>query len=228
VQTWTFSASSFDPYEVFQGTGPQVLNGSLTVTGGVQGVETHPDALLDFSPPANAFQASVDVISNTPGTALGFTSSSVLNNNFATSGQIWMVYKNPLGQGQPATWELHTNGTAGPSASGTIIAPGYNHLAISYDPATHRVVGSINGVPTAALSYTPIGIRYVGVEGGTNGRGTVDDFIVQAGAIAPAAPRVGKPGIAPTSDVALSTFSTTSISSDVLGSPSLGTDSLLL
>ena len=93
------------------------------------------------------------------------SNSSTLYDNFETFGQVWMVLHSGLGQGQIGTWELHTNGLTGPSASGTVLLEGYNPLAISYDPASQTVQGSINGVLTPALSYTPTGITDVGFEG---------------------------------------------------------------
>jgi hypothetical protein len=71
---------------------------------------------------------------------------------------------------------------------GTIIAAGYNPPAISYDPVTQSVVGSIYEVPTPALHYAATGIKYVGIECASfsSGIGTVDDFMVQAGSITPA------------------------------------------
>jgi hypothetical protein len=63
-------------------------------------------------------------------------------------------------------------------------------LTVSYDPATHTIVGSINGVPTAAINYTANGIKYVGIEGSTSNRSNLDHFIVQTGSVAPAAPVV--------------------------------------
>ncbi len=79
-----------------------------------------------------------------------------------------------------ATWELHTNGLAGPSASGTMILAGYNHVAVSYDPTAGKVAASIEGVPVASLDYIVSGVQYAGFQG----NGIVNDFLVQAGAIA--------------------------------------------
>ena len=194
VPTWGFSVSSPDPYETygfpsFNGFGgsPEPTpadNGtmSLVVFPGDQNPPGKTDELLDFSPPAGAFQASLDVVGGGTTTAIGFTSTTAtLYDNFETFGQVWMVLHGGAGQGGVGTWELHTNGLAGPSVSGTTLLGGFNPLAISYDPATHTVRGSINGVPTATISYTAAGISAVGFEG----QWTVNNFIVQTGAILP-------------------------------------------
>jgi hypothetical protein len=182
VDTWGFSVSSADPYEQY-GTPSEPTpadNGTMTLIGSlpIQGA----DELLDFVPPGGAFQMSLDVVSGGLTTAIGFTSSStVVNNNFPAFGQLWMVLHGGGGQGGIGTWELHTNGLSGPSVSGTTVLGGYNPLAISYDPATHTVRGSINGVLTPPISYTAAGITAVGFEG----MWTVNNFIVRTGSLEP-------------------------------------------
>jgi hypothetical protein len=57
------------------------------------------------------------------------------------------------------------NGLVGPSTSGTVVLQNYNRIAVSYDPDAGTVVGSINGVATAALPYAVSGVRYVGFQG---------------------------------------------------------------
>jgi hypothetical protein len=183
VPTWGFSVSSPDPFEQY-GTPSEPTpqdNGTMSLVGD-QTPLGKTDELIDFSPPAGAFQMSLDVVGGGPTTAIGFTSSMTsLYDNFETFGQVWMVLHGGQGQGGVGTWELHTNGLSGPSLSGTTILQGFNPLGISYDPTTHTVRGSVNGVPTAALSYTATGTSGVGFEGNW----TVNNFIVQTGAIQP-------------------------------------------
>jgi hypothetical protein len=179
VRTWGFSASSADPYEPFSPSEPNasnnVDNGSVTVTGGT-GADTRPDCLLSFTPPATAFRVSLDAVSGADGVAIGFTTTtSVLNTNLATFGQVWLAL-GPGGQGTTTSWTLHTGGLSGPSVSGTTLLQGYNPLVLTYDPVSHTVSGSVNGVPTPSLSYIASGISYVGFEGS----GTVDDFRVES------------------------------------------------
>jgi hypothetical protein len=80
VPTWGFSVSSADPFEQY-GTPSEPTpadNGtvSLVVFPGDINPPGKTDALLDFTPPAGAFQMSLDVVGGGPTTAIGFTSSS--------------------------------------------------------------------------------------------------------------------------------------------------------
>ncbi len=148
-------------------------------------IESNNAALVPFVQPPGPVTASISAIAGWYTTAIGFTPSGALVGNFETSGAAWLVVRMPRttpgGQGSVATWELHTNGLLGPSTSGSFVLQGYNHLAVSYDPVAGTVVGSINGVPTAALPYTVTGVQYVGFQG----NGVFNDFLVTAGAIAP-------------------------------------------
>jgi hypothetical protein len=65
--------------------------------------------------------------------------------------------------------------------SGTVVLQNYNEIAVSYDPATGMVVGSVQGIPTAAIPFAVTGVKYVGFQG----NGIVNDFLVEAAAIAP-------------------------------------------
>jgi hypothetical protein len=204
VPTWGFSVSSPDPYEQY-GTPSEPTpadNGtmSLVVFPGDKNPPGKTDALLDFTPPTGAFQESLDVVGGGPTTAIGFTSSSsTLYDNFETFGQIWMVLHGGLGQGQIGTWELHTNGLSGPSVSGTTVLQGFNPIAIGYDPATHTVRGSVNGVLTPAISYNATGITGVGFEGVW----TVNNFQVQSGVVRVLAGDANFDGIVNSQDIAL-------------------------
>lgn len=80
------------------------------------------------------------------------------------------------GQGTITTWTLRTAGLSGPSVSGTTLLQGYNPLVLTYDPLSHTVSASVNGVPTTTLPYIASGITYVGFEGS----GTVDDFRMES------------------------------------------------
>ncbi len=183
TETWGFSVSSPDPYEKYGGTSEPTPgdNGTMSL---ISFPSAGTDALLDFTPPASPYQMSLDVIGGGVTTAIGFTSSvTTLNDNFSSFGQIWMVLHGGSGQGGAGTWELHTNGLTGPSVSGTTPLQGYNPMVLSYDPASHTVRGSVNGVLTPAINYTASGILGVGFEGVW----TVNNFIVQTGGL----PRMG-------------------------------------
>jgi len=184
IPTWGFSVTSPDPFEQY-GTVSEPTpsdNGtmSLVVFPGDQNPPGKTDALINFSAPAGAYQISLDVVSGGKTTAIGFTSSTtILYDNFQTFGQIWMVLHGAAGQGGIGTWELHTGGLSGPSVSGTTLLGGFNPLAISYDPATHAVQGSVNGILTPSINYTPSGITAAGFEGVW----TVNNFVVQTGTV---------------------------------------------
>jgi hypothetical protein len=172
---WSFSSSSVDPTEAASATEP-AFNGSVTALGG-----TNVDALLPFTPPAGAYQVSADFVAGGAGLAIGLSSSrAILNNNFATYGQVWLSLGGG-GQGNGATWTLHTAG--GATLSGTALLQAYNPVVLIYDPAAHVVRGLVNGVPTGDLTYAATGISAVGFEGA----GTVDNFLVETAqaAVAP-------------------------------------------
>jgi uncharacterized repeat protein (TIGR01451 family) len=185
MPTWAFASSSLDPATVEP-------VGSLDGPGqnGVLCSNTNPTiasnnaSLLPFVQPAGPVTLSTSIVSGWYTTAIGFTSSGALADNFETSGLAWFVIRMPTttpgGQGSTATWELHTNGLAGPSASGTMVLGGFNHVAVSYDPTAGKVAASIEGVPVASLDYVVSGVQYAGFQG----NGIVNDFLVQAGAIA--------------------------------------------
>ena len=185
MPTWGFASASLDPTVVepagsLDGPGQ---NGVL-VSNTNPTIESNNASLLPFVQPQGAVTLSTSIVSGWYTTAIGFTSSGALADNFETSGQAWFVIRMPRttpgGQGSVATWELHTNGFNGPSASGTMVLGGYNHVAVSYDPTAGKVTASIEGVPVASVDYVVSGVTYVGFQG----NGIVNDFLVQAGAIA--------------------------------------------
>jgi uncharacterized repeat protein (TIGR01451 family) len=185
MPSWGFATSSLDPATVepagsLDGPGQ---NGVL-VSNTIPSVESNNASLLPFIQPAGPVTLSASILSGWYTTAIGFTSSGALADNFETSGLAWFVIRMPTttpgGQGSSATWELHTNGLTGPSSSGTMILGGFNHVAVSYDPTAGKVAASIEGVPVASLDYVVSDVRYAGFQG----NGIVNDFLVQAGAIA--------------------------------------------
>ncbi|MCX6929848.1 MAG: MBG domain-containing protein, partial [Verrucomicrobia bacterium] len=172
VKTWALSFSSPDPFEPPSLLGTAGLNGSATFQ---DVVNAGADALLPFSPPATAYQVSLDPVSGSAGIAIGFSSSqSVLTNNFASFGEVWLSLGGGS-QGASVPWTLHTHGTTGPSVSGFTTLQGFNPVVVTYDPVNHTVRGTVNGVPTPSIAYTAAAIHAVGFEGS----GTVDNFVVQ-------------------------------------------------
>lgn len=185
LPSWSWANGGVDPAVIEP---PGSLDnsglGGVVVSNSIPSVESNNAALLPFVQPAGPVTVKASIWAGWYTTAIGFSSSSAMVSNFETSGLAWFVVRMPRttpgGQGSTATWELHTNGIAGPSASGTMVLAGFNHLAISYDPAAGKVVASIEGVTVASVDYVVSGVQYVGFQG----NGVLNDFRVQAGAIA--------------------------------------------
>jgi PEP-CTERM motif-containing protein len=189
--TWSFDGSPPDPFEQYGSVSQPTPeeNGGLALV--VAGNDTPPpgltDALLPFIAPVGGFQESLDFLSGSGGSTLdiGFTSdNTVLFDNFKQAGQLWLQLTTGVNPGVVTPWTLHTNGLTGPSLSGVMTMQTWNQIILSYDPGTHTVQASINGVLTGPLDYTASGITGVGLEG----TGAVDNFIVRTGALANAAP----------------------------------------
>lgn len=177
--TWGFAASSTDPTEPFSTFElPGLENGTLASAVKPSDL-TNNDALLNFLQPPGAVTASVTVYAGAYTVAVGFTPSGALTGNFETSGAAWLIVRMPRTNvlNSVSTWELHTNGVAGPSASGTFVASTFNRISVSYDPVAGTVSGIVDGLPTSALPYTVSGVKYVGFQG----NGIVNDFRVEAG-----------------------------------------------
>jgi hypothetical protein len=236
-QEWDFAVvGPSDPHEAYTplqynavdnyySDGTLALNGASFLDGSP---DLRPNALLPFAAPTNsAYTVSGDTVGFFGKTAIGFSSSSTLNKNFETNGEAWLEV-NFMGN-FPAggstfiqKWEFHTNGLSGPSLSGTFNGDitGFNRLAVSYDPVSKMVAASINGDVVASLPYTlKSAIKYTGVEG--SWYANIDNFQVNAGAIAPPATttttNTGALSSTSTStSSSTTTFSDTSIASDVL------------
>lgn len=201
VSTWQFAVGD-DPFETNPSPSDQQTHGVmfLGVIPGTNDVAPPgaTDALLPFAPPPGAFQESMDVVAQSGSAtaggqfSIGFTSSVASGNlydNFANFGQASLTLETDQNRGSLVNWTLRTNGLLGPSLSGTTVIQDWNQLALSYDPATHSVVGSINGVSTGALTFDASNIQGVGFEGA----GAADNFVVQTGALQFAAAAVPEP-----------------------------------
>ena len=184
--TWAFAVSSIDPTTVEPpGSYDQPGENGTLASDVTPSTESNNDALLPFAQPSGPIKVSVKAIAGWYTTAVGFTPSGALAANFENSAAAWIVLRMPRttpgGLGSVATWELHTNGLKGQMVSGTVVLQNYNEIAVSYDPSTGMVVGSVQGVPTAAIPFAVSGVKYVGFQG----NGIVNDFLVEAAAIAP-------------------------------------------
>jgi hypothetical protein len=222
-QEWDFATvSPSDPYEAYtplQDDGTYYNDGLLFLNGAnfLDGSgDQRPNALLPFAAPTNsAYTVSADSVAFFGKTAIGFTSSGALNNNFETSGQAWLEINTmanfSAGGGTFIdTWAFHTGGLNGPSASGTFQMnfTAVDRMAVSYDPVNHVAAASVNGAVVASFPFTLTGaIKYVGVEG--SWFANANNFVVQTGALAAPAATVAAPAGA---------FSTTPVTNDLLTS----------
>jgi hypothetical protein len=184
--TWAFAVSSVDPTTVEPpGSYDQPGENGTLASDVTPSTESNNDALLPFAQPAGPIKVSIKAVAGWYTTAVGFTPSGTLAGNFENSAAAWIVLRMPRttpgGLGSVATWELHTNGLKGQMVSGTVVLQNYNEIAVSYDPSTGMVVGSVQGVPTAAIPFAVTGVKYVGFQG----NGIVNDFLVEAAAMAP-------------------------------------------
>jgi hypothetical protein len=192
---WRFAISSVDPAEPSSPFEMPGSNGVLASNNDPTDASNNA-ALLPFLQPPGSVTASITAAAGPYATAIGFsTAATTLPGTFESTGAAWMVLRIPAAgiiSGTPiATWELHTNGVNGPSASGTIplaVAPGTRTLAqsshrisVTFDPSNATVVGSIDGVALRSLSYSVTGVTYVGIQG----NGIVNDFRVEAATGAP-------------------------------------------
>jgi hypothetical protein len=228
-QEWDFAVvGPADPYEAYTplqddkvngyySDGELFLNGANFLDGSP---DLRPNALLPFAAPtASAYTVSADSVAFFGKTAIGFTSSGAVNRNFETSGQAWLEVdftgNFPAGGSTFVnTFVLHTDGLNGPTVSGVFNGDptSFNRLALSYDPTNRVVSASINGQTVATVPYVMTSaVKYVGVEG--SWYANVDNFAVSQGAVTPLAPA---PVVAPVA--AATTFGTTPIKSDLLGS----------
>jgi hypothetical protein len=197
VPSWVIGKGPGDPFETYGTPSEPTKADDFAADLFVDAGDTQPPglsaALLNFTPPTGAFQASLDtIVGGGAGTlGIGFTTSTTtLFDNFQQFGQASLTLTGlGAGRGGVATWTLRTDGISGPSLSGTFVMQDWLPMALSYDPLTHTVQGSVDGVLTGALDYTATGITGVGFEG----IGHVDNFLVQTGALSGAVGVVPEP-----------------------------------
>jgi hypothetical protein len=191
--SWGFAVTSLnanEPPSTFESSGS---NGVLASNNDPTDPSNNA-ALVAFLQPPGAVTASITAHAGPYTTAIGFTTSAdTLTGAFEAARAAWLVLRIPrvgFNSGSAvATWEPHTDGLRGPSVSGTIpltvfagtttLVQSYHRIAVSYDPGTGTVVGSVDGVATPALQYSVTGVRYAGFQG----NGVVNDFRVEAGSI---------------------------------------------
>jgi hypothetical protein len=184
---WRLSSTSTNPFEPFTPLqdGPfGTQNGTLSIVGAEVGTDTRPAAVLPFAAPTStAYTVTADMVSYIAKTALGFSSSSAVNRNFETGGQVWLeVDTYPLsslgGNTGVPLWTFHAGAT---TVSGSVEQSytGWERLTVSYDPVEQTAKATINDRVVASVPYTASSVRYVGVEGSLHA--TVDNLTVRAG-----------------------------------------------
>lgn len=180
-QTWKFCGTNITPHEL-----PSPLQPDDSLAGCAASewfdlpITQFPTALLPFTPPATAWQVSMEgypaVVAGAY-VAIGLTASAATLSNFTTAGQAWLGLRAQEAMvGGPLVYELRLNGTSGPLlASGVTDDESWNRMVIAYDPVTKQLSARINGI---ALGPFPVALavpRYVGFEG----VGILDNFVVR-------------------------------------------------
>jgi hypothetical protein len=185
---WRFSSTSTnllgEPVTPLQENLFGTQNGTISIVGAEVATDTRPAAVLPFAAPSDsAYTVSADMVTFIAKTALGFSSSSAVNRNFETGGEVWLeVDTYPLsylgGNTGVPLWTFHAGAT---TLTGSFDQSflGWERLTVSYDPVARAASASINGNVVASVPYTASSVRYVGVEGSLHA--TVDNLTVHAG-----------------------------------------------
>jgi hypothetical protein len=154
--TWTFASSSVDPAEV----------DALDEFNGTAFGEPGATALVAFTPEPGAFTVSAEAVmlyDSTSATRLGFSSTSVTTENFATDGALWMSLN---GRGE---WTINANGSqliaSGVAPVVGTLDSGWLHMEFTYDPDAGTVSGRVMNtvIPATPVTLTR-NTRYVGIE----------------------------------------------------------------
>ncbi len=173
-QGWIFAAASTDPLEVDP---LDPFNGVAFIGGG-----NHSAALLPFAPPADAYTLSFEVALGqlvSPAIKVGYTSSSVVSDNFDAFGVLW------LGIGFDGAWQLFASGA-------TVLASGqgdYTHslesgwlpCALTIDPAASTASGVVGGDAFGPVPIAQAPFSHVGFEAAGNFFNAVNNFRIVRG-----------------------------------------------
>jgi len=179
-QTWRFCASSDNPLEMPSPIQVTWGNGCVASEWFDAPVVDIPSALMPFKAPATAYEISINGYpAPLPGmyVAIGLTGSSLLYSNLESSASVWLLLKpGPSFNNTTLIYELRVDGMNGPLlATGETPFYGFNELALSYDPVTKRLGGSVNDIDLGAYSLTIPTPKYIGFEG----VGVLDNFVVR-------------------------------------------------
>ncbi|MBK7906688.1 MAG: hypothetical protein IPJ78_08985 [Gemmatimonadetes bacterium] len=177
-QTWKIAACTDDPYETLPAPLQLTYGNGCISSEWFDAVTEYPAALQPFRAPSTAYEVSIDTwVAPIPGAyiGLGFTNSSILLSNLATSAPIWIRMTDPL-DGGDLQYELRTNGMSGPVlATGRGGVSGWDPIALRYDPVAQTVTLRVNGETIGTYPFTMAPPRYVGFEG----VGVLDNFVVR-------------------------------------------------
>ena len=179
VQTWRMCASSGDPDELPSPLQPDPSSGGCLISQWTDPVTTRPTALVPFTPPASAYQMSIEAwpapVDANYYLGFGLTDNSVLDSNLETSAGVWLELRADSGA-TTCAYALRANGRTGPIlASGMTQWSANTHLVLRYDPVTQTVSASVEGVELGSFVQPIKTPRFIGIEG----VGLVDDLVVR-------------------------------------------------
>ena len=178
-QTWRFCGASDNPNEMPSPLQATYGNGCVA-SEWFDPPTSHPTALVPFRAPDAPYEVSMDGYpAPIPGgyVAIGLTNSGLLVSNLETSASVWLVVR-PLDTAGfwTLTFELRANGLTGELlAAGDAGYPGFNPMALAYDPIAHTVSATLNGQYFGPFDLTIPSPKYVGFEG----IGILDNFVVR-------------------------------------------------
>lgn len=179
-QTWRFCSATDNPLEMPSPLQATYGNGCVASEWFDRPVVDIPTALMPFKAPATAYEVSMN---GWPApiaegyVAIGLTNSSLVYSNLETSASVWLLLK-PKAEfdGTTVVYELRVDGMNGPLlATGETFNYAWNEFALSYDPATETLGGSVNGVDLGAYTLAIPTPKYIGFEG----VGILDNFVVR-------------------------------------------------
>lgn len=175
-QTWRYCSQSTNPYEMPSPLQTYQGNGCLA-SEWFDPITVHPTALVPFRAPSGAYEISLNgypsPVANTY-LGFGFTSSSLLESNLETSGDVWLMLK--AVNNTTIAYELRTQGMSGPVlASGTTFMDAFSRLVIQHDPVSRTLTASVNEAPLGVFAVDFASPRFIAIEG----VGIVDNLVVR-------------------------------------------------
>lgn len=175
---WRFCGSAANPYELFSPL--QILytgeeSHGCVASGFDEATGISPTALIQFAAPTVPYEISIEGYpTNFNGTfiAVGFTNSSVLNNNLENTGSVaLLLYPESTMTNLP--YELKVGETV--IASGTTEDSTFNRMKLRVDPNNQTIGASINDIEIGTFPVNAGRPRYAGFEG----IGMIDNFVVK-------------------------------------------------